>query len=425
MQLWRVQSGRRVRPFDDAVEDALLFPSCLAEAQEELCRRRAIELVDVADPSAQEIGPGLVQFDDAFANGPALDHLAREGRGGGLIALAQGDDPLGRYIPPLDDDGALDGGDAAIGLFWLDRPLRADSARSLWHTLCAEARSLRLPAAAVEVERLPGFPGVRPTLEIPRGRAVAARVRYWPHILWLNQALAYAPWGPQTRGRGENEIAPGARVHPTAHLERARIGPHSVVEPHATIIDSAIGAHCHIGDHTVLIGSAIGHHCHTLTDSYFRRVVSYPDCTLSSMGLEEVLVGRGVFLTAAVIFFNTVQGEPARVDIDGRAIETGRARLGGCVGHRAILGARAIFLPGRAVENGYTVVMRPEEGVGRIDPSLADGRPACWHQGKLLGLEEVAPGYSPPELESPPATSAAEADPAAALSAATRSTTGG
>ena len=173
-----------------------------------------------------------------------------------------------------------------------------------------------------------------------------------------------------------------------------------MIEPHATLIDSQVASHCHIGDHTVLIGSTLGHHCHTLIDTYPRRTVSYPDTTISSIGLEEVLVGRGAFLTGGVIFFTTVGGESAVVlDASGVPVETGRPRLGGCVGHRALLGARAMFQPGRVVPNGYTIVMRPEEGVARIPAALADGQPACWHEGRLAPVDEVVPGYHPPELE--------------------------
>jgi len=393
MRLWRIKTGRELWPFGDAVEDAFVFPSCLAELQEELCQRRQLERVDVDGAAALEVGPGLVLFDDAFVDGPALDHLVRESRGAGSTALHLDDDPLGRYLAPLAEDTR------AVGLFKLDQQVRAANADALRRQLGAEARAVPLPAAAAELERLPAFPAHRPTLELPRARAVAARVRAWPHVLWLNQALAYQPRGPATRGPGGNEIAASARVHRTAYLERSQIGPDTVIEPHATLIDTCVGPSCHIADHSVLIGCAIGHHCHTLTDTYLRRVVSYPDSTLSSMGLEEVLIGRGVFLTSAVIFFPTVLGEPAQAQLEAGAVETGRPRLGGCVGHHAVLGTRAIFQPGRVVHNGYTVVMRPEEGVTRVDPAVATGLPSCWHQGRLMPVDQVSPGYTPPELD--------------------------
>jgi len=399
MRLWRVATAGRLAPFGDAIGDSFVFDTTLAAQQHALCRGAGLELVDVDGAGPLRVGPGLVLFDDCYVDARALALLQREGISG-RRALGLGGDALGRFLTPLarppqaGDDPVF-----AVGLFAIDCAVDADDGEQLRQHLAGSTHPVVLPLAGSEVERLPGFGPLQPTLTIPRAPAVACRIRHWVHVLWLNQVLAYGQALRTDADRRGNSIDPSARVHPTAWVERSRIGANAVVEPHATVIDTLLGADCQIADHTALLGCALGSGCQTLTDTHLRRVVAYPGSTISNMGGEETLIGRAAFVTAAAIFFTTVRGENARVDDGGCAIESGRPRLGSCVGHRSVLGARAIFAPAVALPNDCVVVMRPEEGVGLLDPALADGRPACWHQGALVPVERIAPGYRPPEID--------------------------
>ncbi|MBN2360308.1 MAG: hypothetical protein JXR83_12720 [Deltaproteobacteria bacterium] len=399
MHLWLVATAARLAPFGDAIGATFVFDGTLASHQEALCRSARVEVVAVGGGSMQ-VGPGLVLFDDTYVNDEALAYLVRAARAGGSHALCLGENALGSFLAPLARlPTAGTGGAQAVGLFATDTAVAAADADGLRRALAGASQAVVLPPGATSEQRLPGFPRRRPTLTIPRAAALACRIRHWVHALWLNQALAYAPRDRAEIDRRGNRVAPTARVHPTAYVERSWIGPGAVVEPHCALIDTLLGADCHVADHTVLIGCALGSGCQTLTDSHLCRVVSYPDSTLSSLGCEELLVGRRVFMTAATIFFLTTLGENAAVDDGGQLVDTGRPRLGGCVGHRSVLGTRAIFGPGLALPNDSLVVMRPEEGVARIDPAIADGRPACWHDGQLLPIERVARDYRPPEID--------------------------
>lgn len=398
MRLWRVRTNRKIAPFGDTVTQAFMFPNTVGQAQEQVCQQRGMDIDDVLGQFPFELGPGLVLFDDSYVNPPALEYFVQHTKAPGTAALCLlPDDPLGQFVLPLANATPLGSdGARAIGLFIVDHRIQADSADHLWQMLCAEARPVVLPPCGASQERLPAFPQHQPTLTIPRAQMIAAKVRRWYHLLWLNQVVAYSA---DQRSSDRNQISPDARVHKTAYLENAVVEADSTIEPNVTLIDSRVGSGCHIADHSVLIGCTIGDNCQTLTDTYLKRVASFPGATISSMGLEEVLVGRNVFLTSAAIFYPTVYGESARVEEGDSWVDTGKPRLGGCVGHNAVLGTRAIFDPARVVENGYTIVMRPEEGVAKIDPRLANGDPACWDRGRLVPVAEVAPNYTPPEID--------------------------
>jgi carbonic anhydrase/acetyltransferase-like protein (isoleucine patch superfamily) len=256
----------------------------------------------------------------------------------------------------------------------------------------------------VHATRSPGYGKPPHVVEVPRAAAWVAHVERWPHLLWLGQGASFARRAEvlgEDEARGPaNVVAPGARVHRTAHVEGSVLGEGAEVEAHATVVGSILGRGVRVADHSAIHDSVVGEGCTTLADTLLRRVVAMPGSTLSNMDLCEVLLGRGVFTTSGVIFFRGEVGRTARV---GQAAaeeeDTGKAELGGAVGHGCVLGARAILAPGRALPGGTVVVMRPEEGVALVAAGVAPGEPLAWDDGKLVGVRERWPGCRVDELD--------------------------
>ncbi len=194
-------------------------------------------------------------------------------------------------------------------------------------------------------------------LAIPSGPKLGGRYAHWLHVLDLNLALLARARPPRTVRRGR------AQIHPTALVLRSILEDGVEIGAHASVIDSWIGAGARIADHNAVVSSCVGPRCQTLVDTHLRRVVAMAGSTLSNLDLQDTIVGRDVFITTAATFF---RGRPgANVAVDG--FDSGRPCLGGALGHRAILGARALFGAGVAVPGGAVVVMRPDEGATRID----------------------------------------------------------
>ncbi|MFZ9890044.1 MAG: hypothetical protein ACO3JL_21310, partial [Myxococcota bacterium] len=129
------------------------------------------------------------------------------------------------------------------------------------------------------------------------------------------------------------------------------------------VMRSFLGEGVHVADHAVIADCVIGPGSHTLVDTHLRRVVAMGGSTLSNLGTSDLLLGREVFLTTGVAFFG---GEPSRtVVVEGA--DTHRPVLGGCVGHKVTLGARALFAAGVAVPSGTVVVGRPDEAAQKLD----------------------------------------------------------
>jgi carbonic anhydrase/acetyltransferase-like protein (isoleucine patch superfamily) len=215
----------------------------------------------------------------------------------------------------------------------------------------------------VRVERVAPFGHAPFTLALPDVTRLGGTLMHWLHVLEVNVAFLHT----LRRRRGavgkKNVKEKGARIHGTAHVAGTLLGAGAEIEAGASVIDSYIGPGVKIAAHSVVVGSVIGQGCHTLIDTHLRRVVAFPGSTLSNVGTTDALFGREIFITTGVQFF---AGEPGRtVVVEG--VDTGRPVLSGAIGHKTILGARALFQAGVAVPSGSVIVMRPDEGATKLD----------------------------------------------------------
>lgn len=257
-----------------------------------------------------------------------------------------------------------------------------------------------VPTARRELPRL--GPGPH-HLDLPCSGLVAAHIEHWVHVLWLWPLLVprllarSEPKAPARHGSAANLVGAGAIVHPTAHVEGSIIGPGAEIGAFASVRNSYVGAGSRLSDFTKVTSSVLEARTHTLADATFSSMVSLGESTLASLLLRDTILGRQVFLTTGVIFWNEGHSETVKVLHRGEWRDTHRIALGGCAGHRASLGARTIVAPGRALPNGAVVVMRREEGVLRVEDVPA-GTPLCWDDAKLVPYSRLRPGEVPDEL---------------------------
>lgn len=362
MRIARVRSPapRAVAPFLDEPGALPCLGRDLARFQEEEAARAGLRLVDVAAGDALPEGTAALCGDDVLFTAEVLQALRAAAARGGVVqaAIARGT-PLHARAAPLCPDGAPDA--------HLPLPLWAGRLESLRPGDVADATRAVPGAALVPVcddeahvpHRVDPYGPAPHVLAVPCGDRVAGRFAHWLHVLDLGLALT----ARETRRAGARGRRGRAKVHPTALVERSVLEDGVEIDAHASVIDSWIGAGARIAERSVVHSSSIGASCQTLVDTHLRRVVAMSGSTLSNLSLEDVVVGREVFVTTATTFFPGAPRETVVVD----GVDTGRPCLGGAIGHRAILGARALFSAGVAVPSGAVVVMRPDEGATRLD----------------------------------------------------------
>jgi hypothetical protein len=166
-----------------------------------------------------------------------------------------------------------------------------------------------------------------------------------------------------------------------------------------SIRDCILGDDAEVASHTKFLRCIVGQKCNTLNNSYFIGCTFYPESTLSNFMISNTVLGQRNFLTSGAMFWSDVTRHSVTVNHQGQEVDTGRLDIGGCAGHRCILGARAIVQAGRMVPNRMVIVMRPGEGVlklpGHVEPTDAY---VC-HRGGIAKLGEAFPDFRAGEID--------------------------
>lgn len=413
MKLFILKSDTAIPPFLEDSGQTPILDKSLTVHNQQLARSLGLEI-----QSGREIPRGalLLLFDYLFlSEGLAKDFLdaARKEAGSAMLGLDR--DLLPDALLPI--SGMLeDGGNIYFDAFFLDGkdPPPRGSSKEIREALVQKCRKTLVPGnAEIALERLPNKGGRRHYQRVVHTLYLAAHIRHWLHILALNRAAVslrlaehvaeHGPIAPvKVGGRFVSRNAlmgKNVNLHRSVFVEDSIIGEDVEIDSNAIVRSSYIGNTCFVGDHATIIGSAVGPRCFAMSDMIMVNCTSYSDSTLANIMLRHSLVGRNVFLTSGVILLDAEFNQPIKVDHNGKRVETGLTFLGSCVGHEALLGTRAIFLPGRAIPNRTIVVMRPEEGAMKIPADLKRGDKVLTAQGTLMPYDEAIPGYQPPEYE--------------------------
>jgi carbonic anhydrase/acetyltransferase-like protein (isoleucine patch superfamily) len=362
-------------PFGDRVGELPVLDRTLSEF-----RHREITRARVHPES-------LTFADYAFATAPVLEAFRRTARGDQAFRLALPANNPNQIFAPV-SSVSRDRGRLLYDIF-LNAPVQASL-----EELRQNCEPLLVDLSGRSHRRvLPKLGTQAPFVDLPNDGAVAGHFEHWVHPLWITPCLV-----PAFLGRKRNLVGRNAKIHPRAHLDGAIVGEDSVVGPGCVIRNSYVGAHSHLSDFTKIRNSVLGDHTHTLADASFSHVVSFGGATLANLLLRDVILGRNVFVTTGVIFWNQSLDKTITVLHRGEEHDTQRMALGGCAGHGCVLGARAILAPGRALPNRTTVVMRKEESVHKIQ-AAPTGTAMCWHNGALVPAPPFLYEGLPDELE--------------------------
>ncbi len=187
---------------------------------------------------------------------------------------------------------------------------------------------------------------------------------------------------------GENRIAAGASVHPTAVVENsvvddgavigplavvrnAHIGPRVIVEDQANVRSSIVGAESTLQTQCVVSGSAIGPQSVISFHAAIRGSLLFGRSTISAPVVARSVIGPETFLARGVaISASTLADTPIRVRVGSQTVSTG-ARLVGCA-----VGAGSRIGNGVTIPGGYTVpagIQLAERPLPKLSPETPTG----------------------------------------------------
>lgn len=420
MKAHRFQTGARIEPLGDPVSEALVGTGLLGDAVTRALSEAGCQ-PELGRPGAP-LADCLALPDRLFVTRRAVrEFIEACPATAGVYRLGFVDGPASAWIQPLSGLEPIPGG-WLFDLFLIrGRSPAAGDWEQLRAGLSRAARPVVLdPGGQHEPIHLPRPGPPHGPIRLPRSDLLAADLRHWVHLVWLNQLMPglrlaehrqdhplQGRLGRALRGAGDRPVVDsligrGCDIHPTARVEGSILGQGVKLGPRASVRDSILGDRVEIADHTRLKRCVLGADCHTLSDSYFIGCSFYPGSSLANFMLRESLIGRDSFLTSGLVFWSEGVRGPVSVRDGDFERDTGRWVLGSCAGHACTLGSlgpRAVFAPGRALPNGSLVVMRPEEGVLRLPESAAPGVPHVCQAGRVVPLDQALPGWHPAEIE--------------------------
>ncbi len=223
----------------------------------------------------------------------------------------------------------------------------------------------------------------------PTGQDFIWALGYWPDLLVIN-LLALQAATATIEADGPATIADTCDIHPTAVVERSRIGAGVSIGPFAVIRDSIVADGARVAEQTSVSGSLIGEGSEVQTGSLVHGSVVGPETlvsfhtairgsvlmghsTISTPVVARSLIGRDVFLARGVnIAASTLTDTTISVRHGRRSVDSGMRLLGCVVGRGSRIGS-GILLPA-----GYEVpadTFLADQPLPRVDADAPRRRP--------------------------------------------------
>lgn len=426
MKAYIYRTGTTISPFGDDVSTAQVMLETLAQTQERACRRNGLELVRIEKPSDATERPCVLAADWTYFSEKALrDFLstAREKkRPGAAMALRRCASV--EHMLPLQDVVLQDWDDQksrgrAVYDLWLvpktpEGPLpdRPGEVRAFLEQRCPP---LVVPMREITIPvRLPVLGEEEKFLNFPITSTVCCHISHWTHLLWMTTLSFGIGWMEYIRAHKTWTIlkvlgtifrrfslnkwkilsrmrvrGKGCDIHPTAYLEASILGNGVKVGAGACIRNCLIGDNVIIADHVKLINSVIGENCYLTENTFVGSSLCYPGSTIGNVRMQVAVIGKEVYLHGWFTLMDAKFIGDVKVMHQGKRVGTGRSFMASCVGHRAILGAKVLLLPGREVPNDLLMVSRPEDVIAEVPADIPPRTPMVRDRGTLVTLESL------------------------------------
>ena len=384
MQAYRIKTSRIIHPFDEPAVELYVATRSVRQWQEDACSGCGLDLIDLEEVTELPSAPCIVFFDDVFFTEMALRHFTADAMSSDEdIALAMPDCHAARAVEPAGDIKRGEHDSFIFDVFALKSGRKFQSRDELRNQCVPKIQRMRAAPITVRVPNFNDGPGL---VDVEITARVVAHIRHWVHVLRVSQmsvavllldAFRQQPsriirtkWRKRL-GRSyqdlRNFIHPSANIHPTAYIENSIVGENCIIGPHSHVHSSVLGSGVNIGDHVNLMSCTLAHGVQVLRTSDLAYCCAMPGANLSSQKVQLSLFGRDVFLTSyAKILDAKLQGS-VHIEHDGQFIDLKTSFLGGCIGHRSILGANTTLQVGRAIPCDVTVVGDPNQVISRIE----------------------------------------------------------
>ena len=390
MDVYVLDSGRRIAPFGDAPGEALIHNRPLSEWQAEAFRDAGLTVA-----AGAPAGPCLVVPDTLYTNGRALLAFL-DGAAGKNGVLVLKESLFGSWTTPVNPRARHVEG---VGHRFEDVRFLSGTDEPVCDVVVdpdEQELKVELP------EYYLGTPGL--SLGLPKRPFM--ELHHWCHVLWANQAA----WAVEARNRSAwrwilwglwallrafsfnkwkilakmNRIGRKCDIHPTAVVEYSVIGDGVTIGPHARVRFARVGAGTTIMDGACVEWSSVGERCIVNQMGTVRYCVLYPEAISGHHLIQLSVLGRRAVTTYGSNCIDVNFAREIRVPLDGELHSIGQRSLGCALGHGSRLGTGFWIASGRMVPNDCFIVLPPHEVVHTIDQTLGGQGPVARRDGVLV-----------------------------------------
>ena len=396
----RVESGRVVAPWNDAVGSVRVLGLPLVERQDRVIAGLGLRwdaTMSADEAAASPAAPGELRWSDDVDVTPAAMRafLKAAGTDGGRMCTLERPARAGELeVEPPGAPYLFEGAEQPT--------------RRVGVTLGPAERDVTAPPR--------GFGGTMRTTGPFRSETAwwitdrtATTIAHWSHVLRANLSalpaafgdeLVRQPWrvlwtwarSPFHAGGGRLAVVgKRCKIHPTARLEMCILGDDVEVGAYSVLRGCVIGDGARIEDHVTARGAVVGPGAHLGNYCLFNISVLGARSSISHIGAQATVVGDETFIATFASLLDLNLTGNIRVPWDGRLADTGTPFLGCAVGHRVRMGAGTWVAQGRAIPNDITLVAQSQGMLTRIPPEVAAGVYAV-EEGRLVGVPAARTG---------------------------------
>ena len=398
MRAFVLKTGTIIDPFGDDVEQSRVLNVELGDHRRSVLSRMGFEITRVERCEEIDEREFLLLEDSLYVTEPLLRQFVgkvRKVRGNRTLGL--GKSLFVKQTGPL-QNLSFEGDAARYPMTWISN---GEFDRN--DPFSAPVLPID-PGETVHRFEFPEHYFGREALEFPVTMMRAMRIRHWIHIFWANyygifglgQEMKHSGkmflLGAFLRAHSLNKwrilsrvVKKGRRcdIHPTAVIEGSILGNNVKVGAHALVRGCVVGNDVTIRDKAVIELCVLGDESFVHTKVTLMACVLYPGAIAGHRLMQYCLLGNRANTTGGgyVIDFN-FKGD-VKVEHNGELVPIGSNFIGSCFGHDVVMGTGLWINCGRAIPNGYFLVMPSGNLVNRIPKDLPKGVPLTVRDGTL------------------------------------------
>jgi NDP-sugar pyrophosphorylase family protein len=389
MKAIRINTQKRIQPFDDLVGDSVILNRKLLDIQNDILQRCGVELVET--PPENE--PFILLSDRIWFTEIVIKKMLQCGTGRLRCTdkiWAKNMNSILEIDEELYDLAIMPKGSSAIfeniHPMEYDWQLRDGTQMNIHSSMKHALRPMRIGAHLVmHINHWCDLLRVNQYALLAKSELVRYKWKnssiFTKFYIVIYYLLKIRSIRERTVLRRIGSIGKGCKIHSTAVVEACEIGDDVTIGPYSVVRASVIGNGVNIEEHATVNLSVIGPNSRVGRYATSNLSLTMKDSMISyGFGYQSCIFGRNSFVAVGATLLDLSFGKTIKVEHDGQWVDTKQHFMGICVGHDCALGNGVRVNYGVSIPNGSLLVANNQELIQDSSaalkgiPFLVDGK---------------------------------------------------